>query len=324
MRPGDTTRWGITALATMLSTYALDGIATAAGVLLVASGLLAGLDRTAVLIFAAGSYLVWALGLRAALAANWSLLSATGTSTNLLSKAAHDLTARRTANRRACRFAASTGYLGTEAAKEVPYYVAAFGTTMLGDSISANEAIIFLGGTNLGAALYESGLAIATKTVLRRTDPQIESDRRSLADVDRGTQRQLARKLADDGIGHPQAAMADVVSEAVRCVGPVQPQLARATGEAFQAGGEGGQSESVRPVSPLRIGRFNQFGQVIRPLRGGGGDLADADRVPGDSPTRVHDVQLMPGHRDDQPILSCGELHVAASDPPRGPVGPRG
>ncbi|HST81959.1 MAG TPA: hypothetical protein VLL08_09530 [Kineosporiaceae bacterium] len=237
MRPRDTARWGITALATMLSTYALDGLATAAGVLLVASGLLAGLDRTAVLIFAAGSYLIWALGLRASLAANWSLLCATGTSTNLLSKLAHDLTARRTANRRARRFASSTGYLGTEVAKEAPYYVAAFGTSMLGDSISANEAIIFLGGTNLGAAVYESGLAVVTRTLLRRKCPSANG---RLLDLDGGAQRQAVGEVRDDGVGHPQATMADVVSEPVRCISPVQSQLARASSEAFQAGGEGG------------------------------------------------------------------------------------
>ena len=168
MRPRDTARWGITALATMLSTYALDGFATAAGVLLVASGLLAGLDRTAVLIFLAGTYVIWALGLRAALAANWNLLSATGTSTNLLSKLAHDLTLRRTSNPRARRLASSTGYVGTEMARELPYYVGAFGTTLLSDSVSANEAIIFLGGANLGAAVYEYGLAGVTNALLLR------------------------------------------------------------------------------------------------------------------------------------------------------------
>src|SRR5215212_6676257 len=92
MRAAEITRWGVTGLATVVSTYALDAVATAAGLLLVAAGLLAGLDQGLVLTFVAGSYLIWALGLRANVRANWNLLSTTGTSTNVLSKLAHDLT----------------------------------------------------------------------------------------------------------------------------------------------------------------------------------------------------------------------------------------
>jgi hypothetical protein len=40
------------------------------------------------------------------------------------------------------------------------------------DAVSAADAIVFLGGTNLGAALYEYGLARATRAFLRRARPQ--------------------------------------------------------------------------------------------------------------------------------------------------------
>jgi hypothetical protein len=176
MKAPELVRWGFTAVATLVSTYALDAFATAAGVLLVACGLLAGLDRDIVLAFVAGTYLIWALGLRSALAANWSLLSSTGTSTNVLSKLAHDLTTRRTASPRARRFASSTGYVGTEVAKEVPYYAGAFGTMLLNDGVSASDAMIFLGGANLGAAAYEYGLAGVTTALLRRRHASFEAD----------------------------------------------------------------------------------------------------------------------------------------------------
>jgi hypothetical protein len=162
------TRWGATALATVVSTYALDAFATAAGLLLVASGLLADLNREMVLAFIAGSYLIWALALRSALAANWTLLTTTGTSTNLPSKLAHDLTGRYTGSLRARRFTSATGYVGTEVVKEVPYYAGAFGTALVNDSVSTSDAIIFLGGTNLGAAAYEYGLAGITTALLHR------------------------------------------------------------------------------------------------------------------------------------------------------------
>ena len=89
-------RWVVTFIATVASTYALDAIATAAGILLVTSQILQGLDHLVVLLFLAGTYVLWGLGLRVNLRANWMLLEDTGTSTNVLSKAAYDLVKART------------------------------------------------------------------------------------------------------------------------------------------------------------------------------------------------------------------------------------
>jgi hypothetical protein len=170
-------RWEVTIAATVISTYALDGIATAAGVLLVASQLLAGLDHGALLGFLACTYVAWGAGLNANLRENWTLLERTGTSTNAPSKAAYDLAKRREAGLRVQRLASAGGYLATELAKEVPYYVGAFGAVLLTDSVAARDALIFLAGTNLGAAVYEYGLARATRAYLSRRSG--ESRRRS-------------------------------------------------------------------------------------------------------------------------------------------------
>ena len=89
-------RWVATFIATIASTYALDAIATVAGILLVASHILQGFDHVVLLLFLAGTYVLWGLGLRVNLQANWMLLEATGTSTNVLSKAAYDLVTART------------------------------------------------------------------------------------------------------------------------------------------------------------------------------------------------------------------------------------
>ena len=158
------TPWVVTITATAVSTCALDGVATAAGVLLVASGALRGLQHWQTLVLLAASYAAWGAGLRANLRANWTLLEQTATSTNALSKAAHDLTKLRTASVRARRIAAAAGYLGTELAKEAPYYAGAFGAAVLSDSVSSTDAIVFLAGTNLGAAGYEYGLARVTRS----------------------------------------------------------------------------------------------------------------------------------------------------------------
>lgn len=160
-------RWAVTIAATAASTYALDAIATAAGIALAASGVLGGLDHLLVLGLLAASYVIWGVGLRVSLQANWSLLEETGTSTNVLSKAAYDLARLRTASPRVRRLAASAGYVSTELAKEAPYYAGAFGTAVLSDSVSSNEALIFLAGANLGAAVYEYGLGRLTQAFLR-------------------------------------------------------------------------------------------------------------------------------------------------------------
>lgn len=158
----------MTVLATATSTYALELSAVAAGALLAASGLLDGLDRPLLLAFLAATYVLWGAGMRLNLAANWALLARTGTSTNVLSKAAHDVARARGAGARSRRFAASAGYVLMEVAKELPYYVSASGVASLSDAVTAGDAIVFLAGTNLGAAIYEYGLARATSTFLRR------------------------------------------------------------------------------------------------------------------------------------------------------------
>jgi hypothetical protein len=164
--------WAATVVATAVSTYALDGVATAAGVLLVASGALGDLGHWHALVFLAATYAAWGIGLRANLRANWSLLEQTGMSTNALSKAAYDLTRLRRSGVRDRRIASAAGYLGLELAKEAPYYAGAFGAAVLSDSVSSTDAIVFLAGTNVGAAGYEYGLAGLTRFVLRVRYPQ--------------------------------------------------------------------------------------------------------------------------------------------------------
>lgn len=164
-------RWMTTCAATAASTYALDILATSAGLLLVASQILDGLSWPQALIFLALSYLAWGAGLQVNLKANWKLLERTGTSTNILSKVAFDIAARRGATRRARELWAGAGYVVTELGKEAPYYVAAIGAAAATDAVTALDALIFLAGANIGAAGYEYGLASAVSAMLRRLKP---------------------------------------------------------------------------------------------------------------------------------------------------------
>ena len=166
--------WLVSLGATVVSTYALDLVATSAGLAAVASGALDGLGATALLAVLAATYVLWFLGLRTNLAANTRLLDATGTSTNVLSKAAYELTRRR--GPRIRRWAASSGYVVTELAKEVPYYAGAFGAALVADPVDATDAITFLAGANLGAAAYEYALGRGTAAFVTRRTASFEDD----------------------------------------------------------------------------------------------------------------------------------------------------
>lgn len=160
--------WLTSIIATGLSTYALDVVATLAGAMLVGSGIFGQLDLSLAWTLLTVSYLVWWAGLRVNLAANWSLLEATGTSTNVLSKLSFEFARRRRLGASARRFAASGGYVGSELAKEAPYYLGAFGTALLSEAVTAGEALVFLAGANLGAAAYEYGLGRGVRVLLDR------------------------------------------------------------------------------------------------------------------------------------------------------------
>lgn len=160
--------WAVTVAASFATTYALDFVATGAGLLVVASQLLNGLDYGAALLLLLASYVAWGAGLWAMLQVNWDLLERTGASTNLLSKAAHDVAARLSSSRRWRRVATDVGYISTELAKEAPYYLGAAGAALFTDSISAIDALVFLAGANIGAAAYEFALARGMRLFVRR------------------------------------------------------------------------------------------------------------------------------------------------------------
>jgi hypothetical protein len=160
--------WLLTILATVVSTYALDGVATAAGMVLVASGVMRGAAQPVLWLVLAATYVAWGAGLRVNLRANYDLLETVGTSSNAFSKVAYELVRKRARTVRTRKVAAAAAYVGTEIVKEVPYYVVAFGVALASDAITSRDALVFLAGTNLGAAVYEYGLGRVTWAYLRR------------------------------------------------------------------------------------------------------------------------------------------------------------
>ncbi len=181
---GPRRRWIVTAAATVASTGALEVFVTIGGGLLAASRMLDGASHGSLLVLLAATYVVWLSALRSNLIVNWVLLEATGTSTNAMSKAAYEIVRVRSGTRRAMRAASMAGYVVTEAAKEAPYYAGAFGTALVSDSVDSSDALIFLVGTNLGAALYEYGLGRLTGAFLARRERRAATVGPSTVDVD--------------------------------------------------------------------------------------------------------------------------------------------
>ena len=109
--------------------HLLDAVATAAGVLLVASQLLSGLDHTLVLAFLAGVVRLWGVGLRANLRRQ---LGAAAPDRDQHQRALQGgLRAHQAPPApRIQRVAAGTGYVVVELAKEAPYYAGAFGAAV--------------------------------------------------------------------------------------------------------------------------------------------------------------------------------------------------
>jgi hypothetical protein len=135
---------------------------------MVAARLLESASHAAVVAFLAATYLLWFAALRVNVVVNWRLLEQTGTSTNLVSKVCFELARLRSSGTRGPRAAAAVGYLATEVAKEAPYYAGAFGTALVSDKIDSTDALVFLAGTNIGAALYEYAVARLSRLLLDR------------------------------------------------------------------------------------------------------------------------------------------------------------
>ena len=168
--------WIATVAASFVTFYALDMVATGAGLLLVASGLLAGISHWLALALWVATNVLWGAGLWSMLLANWELLKRTGASTNILSKAAYDLAARLSVSRRWQCVAANVGYISTELAKETPYYVGAAGVALFSDSVTAVDALVFIVGTNIGASIYGFTLAHGMRLFARRVEKENASE----------------------------------------------------------------------------------------------------------------------------------------------------
>ena len=145
-RPGRA--WLATAVATAASTYALDAAATAAGVALAASGAAARRGRG--LGCCASSAPRTSSGAPACgrnLRANWALLQRTGTSTNALSKAAHDLAALRGRRPRPAPGARRPATSRPRSPRRRRTTRARSARRCVSDAIAVGDAIVFLGGS---------------------------------------------------------------------------------------------------------------------------------------------------------------------------------
>ena len=90
----------------------------------------AGFDHVALLLFLAGTYVLWGLGLRVNLQADWMLLEATGTST-MCPRRRHTSRQGQKQEPGPTQARGRDRLVGTELAKEAPSAVVAFGLAFL-------------------------------------------------------------------------------------------------------------------------------------------------------------------------------------------------
>lgn len=159
-------RWIFTIGVFLGSIGVIDGIATLFGTILVVSGLFEDFSILHLTVFILGTYIFWFYGINANLKANWNALEQEGVSTNVPSKALYDFSKSRKYSLRVQKITAGFGYVITELTKELPYYVGAFGAASFLEEITNKEAIIFLGGANIGAGIYEYIVARGTNQLL--------------------------------------------------------------------------------------------------------------------------------------------------------------
>ena len=101
---------------------------------------------------------------------------------------------------RARRLASQAGYLATELVKEIPYYAGAFGAALVSDSVSSNDALVFLAGTNLGAAAYEYALGRLTRMFFLRLRSASGRPRGTARAASRSYQLGASRRLGGHGL----------------------------------------------------------------------------------------------------------------------------
>jgi len=123
-----------------------------------------------VLIAVGGSYVLWGLGLAKSLKENWDRLEDKGNSVSALSLAAYEKAKVLFPDNKFKQWArTSLGYIATDLAQEVAYYIAAGLAFAAANGASAGEVLI---GGNTVAFLTEIGQAIISKRM--RTPSQLE------------------------------------------------------------------------------------------------------------------------------------------------------
>jgi hypothetical protein len=163
------TRWGVTVGTNVALSLLLEIPASAAGTGLVDVGLMEHMDTKSLVAVAGASYAFWGYGLRKSIKANMDSLEQTGMGTSPFSKLAFD----RAQTEKGQKFGVAAGYVGWEAAKEIPYYAGALGGVAAG-ALNSKEMLIFLAGANVAAGVYEMAVAKGLKHVVRRVVQRAE------------------------------------------------------------------------------------------------------------------------------------------------------
>lgn len=166
------TRYTITGGLTLLSSFGLEVVAIGGATITAGINPFANLDAKYAVGAVVVSYIPYLTSLFKNADQSWKSLQETGISVNIFAKAGYDLSKNITGSQKLQKFSAYSGFLGSELAKEIPWYIGAFAgkeimSGWVPELYTPNIEYAFLAGANVFAAGYLYAQAGGVELALR-------------------------------------------------------------------------------------------------------------------------------------------------------------
>lgn len=165
-------RHGVTIPLTLVSTSALEAVSIASGTFLAGVNPFSEADPRLAIGALLLSYGFWFSGMAVNARQAWNMLEETGVSVSWWAKVGHDASKKLTDSQTIQKAASYTGFTAMELAKEIPWWLGAFGgkfaiSQAAPEYNTHNMEFSFLMGANVGATFYNYFQAGGVEGILR-------------------------------------------------------------------------------------------------------------------------------------------------------------
>lgn len=166
------TKYAISGGLTGLSSFGLEAVAITGATITAGINPFANLDAKFAITAVVASYIPYLTSLFKNADQSWQSLKETGVSVNIFAKAGYDLSKKVTQNEKLQKITTNSCFLGSELAKEIPWYVGALtGKEIMSGWVpeldTSNIEYAFLAGANVFAAGYLYAQAGGIELALR-------------------------------------------------------------------------------------------------------------------------------------------------------------